>query len=242
MQSPTKQSLASPQLQALLMRAEAALAQPENKTPGQLAAAERVKRAVIARSSRLTQGSNPSSPASRGLPQSNVADVSELPSTPPSTADRPEQSEKFQGSRPKGAVSGNMSLEAAWNTRRKAFVAGVMLLSIPLIIGGPIGQGDDAEAQLGLLLYGPLIAGLVAAVAIMIFDVSVNADLRRGAAAKFLENPIRVGIGIAWFAVTLSFLGLMLLSGIGLGPEKSNMFLILIAASVALGLLQSRVR
>lgn len=211
MQSPDKQPWVSPRLLPLLMRAEAVLAQPENKTPGQLAAAERVKRAVIGRSSRLPQESKASSPASRGLPQSNVANASELPSTPPSMANRPEQSEIFQGSRPKGAVSGNMSLEARWNTRRKAVVAGVMLLSIPLIMGGPIGQGDDAEAQLGLLLYGPLIAGLFAAVAIMIFDVIVDADLRRDAAAKFLINPIRAGIGIAWCAVTFSFLGLILL-------------------------------
>lgn len=55
MSSQKKQSLASHQLQALLTRAEAVLAHPENKTQGQLAAAERVKRAVIGRSSRLPQ-------------------------------------------------------------------------------------------------------------------------------------------------------------------------------------------
>lgn len=117
-----------------------------------------------------------------------------------------------------------------------------MLLSIPLLMGGPIGQGDDPEAQLGLLLYGPLIAGLFAAVAIMIFDVIVDADLRRDAAAKFLINPIRAGIGMAWCAVTFSFIGLILLSGIGLGPKESSLFLVLITASVVLGLLHSRVR
>lgn len=97
MKSPTKQSLASPQLQVLLIRAEAVLAQPENKTPGQLAAAERVKRAVIARSNRLTQDSNPSSPASRGLPQSNFADVSELPPPPHQRRTAPSNQKYFRG-------------------------------------------------------------------------------------------------------------------------------------------------
>lgn len=99
-------------------------------------------------------------------------------------------------------------------------------------------QPSDPEARLGLLIYGPVIAVIFTTMLLYFFDFVTRKDIRRVFAAKFSKRPLGESIDILQITLMMGFLGLIFLSGIGVGPEKSNLFIFLPLAIVVAGALR----
>ena len=108
---------------------------------------------------------------------------------------------------------------------RKWVLFAVAGVSVFLILTSPKWQSFDPEAQLGLLIYGPLIPVIFMALAFSSFDLVTRQDLRRDFVAKFVKRPMGTALDLIIFTLMLGFLGLMFLSGISIGPQKSDLYI-----------------
>lgn len=65
------------------------------------------------------------------------------------------------------------------------------------------------------------------ALAFSSFDLVTRQDLRRDFVAKFVKRPMGTALDLIIFTLMLGFLGLMFLSGISIGPQKSDLYILL---------------
>ena len=125
-----------------------------------------------------------------------------------------------------------LNAEPRWSAARWWTIAGAGGLSVIPILAGPIWQHGDPEAQLGLLIYGPLIvAFLVSCVFIFVDTISSEKD-RAEWLSDFAANPLKSIMGLTFLFVTMAFFGLLVLGGMGFIPDLGIWYPILIATSM----------
>ena len=171
-----------------------------------------------------TQASKPSPPVSPPLGAKNALDVI--------------QSHQIGG---EGVAEADCPTKPAQRGQKWIFLA-VAGVSVFLILISPNWQSADPEAQLGLIIYGPVIAIIFACMSFLFFDFLTQRHLRRDLVAKFSIRPVGASLDILLITLMMGFLGLIFLSGIGFGPEKSNLFIFLPLAIIAVWVLQRRFR
>jgi len=210
----------SPRLQGYLTTAEEAL-RDKTKAPSQHAAARRVRDAILGQSKRV--------PASKALSpepkQQEPVAALELPLDPHPPENRTATPETSGPPTPPAAKA--WAVEAPW-TRRWRVVYGVAgLLSILMITNGPAWRRGDTEEQIGMLLIGAITPCLFITLGFLAFDFLTQKVARREVFADISKDPIVAGLDIAYFVSGMLFFGLLFLSAIGIGPEKSNLFFLL---------------
>jgi hypothetical protein len=125
--------------------------------------------------------------------------------------------------------------EPSWNAARWWTIAGAGALSIIPILAGPTWQErEEPEAQLGLLIYGPLIVALLVSFVFVFVDMLLSPKDQSEYAAHFAANPVKAILGLIFLFATLAFLGLIVLGGMGFAPDLGNWFLLLPATIVVI--------
>lgn len=118
-------------------------------------------------------------------------------------------------------------------------IAGVGILVFLVVLESPTSRDSDPEARLGMLLFGPLIGVLIAAVGLYVFDLLTSQQTRNDAMNSFRLRSIGILLDTLFSVSALVFFAFLLLSWIGFGPDRSSIFIFIPGFWVVLWLLRA---